>query len=101
MHHTQGNLCSRRDLERLPLEAFTSCIILADDAAEKDATDRDSQALSTLLLLRDIQMTRLQEANLLRSPDHKRRASVAARVEIKVSRRLPFEPGRCVSTVLP
>ena len=64
VHHTEGNLCSRRDLERLPMDRFTSCIILAneEDSQDLDATDRDSQALATLLLLRDIQTRRLQEA---------------------------------------
>ncbi|KAH8075624.1 hypothetical protein JL721_1638 [Aureococcus anophagefferens] len=31
VHHSCGNLCSRRDLERLPMGEFTSCIILAND----------------------------------------------------------------------
>lgn len=66
--HATGDLCSRRDLERLPLERFTSCIILADDAAEKSTTDKDSQALATLLLLRDIQNTRIREAREPLSP---------------------------------
>jgi hypothetical protein len=66
--HATGDLCSRRDLERLPLERFTSCIILADDAAEKNATDKDSQALATLLLLRDIQNTRIRNAREPLSP---------------------------------
>ena len=45
--HATGDLCSRRDLERLPLERFTSCIILADDAAEKNATDAVVQSILT------------------------------------------------------
>ncbi|KAJ1450332.1 hypothetical protein M885DRAFT_448106 [Pelagophyceae sp. CCMP2097] len=57
VHHTRGKLCSRRDLEKLPIRRFTSAIILANEDADVDATatDRDSQALATLLLLRDLQ----------------------------------------------
>jgi len=54
--HTCGLLCSRRDLEeKLPIHKLTSIIILADESDEIDATSKDSQALTTLLLLRDIQ----------------------------------------------
>ncbi|KAH8078178.1 hypothetical protein JL720_9856 [Aureococcus anophagefferens] len=60
VHHSCGNLCSRRDLERLPMGEFTSCIILANETVEATSTDRDSQALATLLLLRDIQTQRLR-----------------------------------------
>ena len=62
VHHSCGNLCSRRDLERLPMGEFTSCIILANETVEETSTDRDSQALATLLLLRDIQTQRLKDA---------------------------------------
>ena len=41
---------------------------LADDATEKNATDKDSQALATLLLLRDIQNTRIRNAREPLSP---------------------------------
>ena len=68
VHHSCGNLCSRRDLERLPMGEFTSCIILANETVEETSTDRDSQALATLLLLRDIQTQRLKDAPRPPSP---------------------------------
>lgn len=53
--HSQGLLCARRDLEMLPISELSSIVILADEDEALDATSKDSQALTTLLLLRDIQ----------------------------------------------
>ena len=62
--HQHGLLCSRRDLEeRLPIEKLTSIVILADESEDVDATSKDSQALTTLLLLRDIQTTGLKSSH--------------------------------------
>ncbi|KAH8088775.1 hypothetical protein JL720_6739 [Aureococcus anophagefferens] len=54
----EGLLCSRRDLEeKLPISSLSSIVILAEESEDLDATSKDSQALTTLLLLRDIQST--------------------------------------------
>ncbi|KAH8069616.1 hypothetical protein JL720_11916 [Aureococcus anophagefferens] len=58
VYHSEGLLCSRRDLEeKLPISSLSSIVILAEESEDLDATSKDSQALTTLLLLRDIQST--------------------------------------------
>ena len=58
VYHSEGILCSRRDLEeKLPISSLSSIVILAEESEDLDATSKDSQALTTLLLLRDIQST--------------------------------------------
>jgi hypothetical protein len=54
VHHC-GNSAVRKKLETLPIETFSSAMILADESRENDMLHSDSHALSTLLLLRDIQ----------------------------------------------
>lgn len=62
--HHGGNTSVRRKLEQLPIHAYQSCMIFADQAFETDAMHADSHSLATLLLFRDIQEQRkLQEAD--------------------------------------
>ncbi|XP_068660801.1 ion channel DMI1-like [Aristolochia californica] len=63
--HREGNAVIRRHLESLPLEAFDSILILADESLEDSVVQSDSRSLATLLLIRDIQSKRLPcgEAN--------------------------------------
>jgi len=58
--HHYGNTSVRRKLEELPVEAYSSCMIFADEAFESDSLHADSHSLATLLLFRDIQSQRLQ-----------------------------------------
>ena len=55
LQHKVGDLCSRRNLQSLPLSEFNSIIILADEGSTSDITDKDSRALATLLLIRNLQ----------------------------------------------
>lgn len=66
----EGDPVDRRRLEQLHPERFSSILILADDSASVAATvgknlepasiaDADSRCLASLLLLRDIQSTRM------------------------------------------
>jgi len=52
---------ARRHFERLPLEDFTSCMIVADEESEDDLMNSDSQCIQTLLLIRDVQMKRKEQ----------------------------------------
>lgn len=58
VHHF-GNTSVRRQLDKLPLETFTSGMIFAESAFELDPMYADSHSLATLLLLRDIQVARV------------------------------------------
>jgi len=58
LQHHYGNQVVRKCLESLPVEEFDSVLILADQSSDYDATYSDSRALSTLLLIRDIQAKR-------------------------------------------
>lgn len=49
---------ARRHFETLPLENFTSCLIVADEELEEDLINSDSLCIQTLLLVRDVQMKR-------------------------------------------
>lgn len=49
---------ARRHFEKLPLEQFDSVIIVADEEAEEDLMNSDSICIQTLLMIRDVQMTR-------------------------------------------
>lgn len=53
--HSVGS--ARRHLEKmeLPLNEFSSCLIVADESKAEDPMDSDSLCISTLLLIRDIQ----------------------------------------------
>ena len=66
--HVEGDLCSRRNLESLPLATFNSIVILADEESSSDITDKDSRALATLLLIRNIQ-TEMMKESTRRSPE--------------------------------
>ncbi|KAJ6928038.1 hypothetical protein NC651_011904 [Populus alba x Populus x berolinensis] len=57
--HREGNAVIKRHLESLPLETFDSILILADESLEDSIVHSDSRSLATLLLIRDIQLTRL------------------------------------------
>jgi len=52
--HEVGNPVLRRHLERMPLETFSSILILADEAFETNMQTADSRSLASLLLIRDI-----------------------------------------------
>jgi len=54
--HHEGH--ARRHFEKLPLEQFTSCMIVADEESEDDLMNSDSICIQTLLLVRDVQMNR-------------------------------------------
>ena len=62
LYHFEGNSAVRRHLEALPIQDYTSAMILTDSEREHDSMQADSHSLATLLLLRDIQATRLAEA---------------------------------------
>jgi len=57
--HHYGNTSARRELDRLPIEQFTSCLVVADEMLEKDLMGSDSHCITTLLLVRDIQDIRV------------------------------------------
>lgn len=61
--HFYANTCNRRDLEALPIDRYTSCMVLADVAFEDDTMRSDSHSLSTLLCIRDIRAARMPEAD--------------------------------------
>jgi hypothetical protein len=69
LHH-EGNPVARKNLEALPVEVYSSVIILADQTLELSIMDSDSATLATLLLVRDIQARREKEyaLNGLKSP---------------------------------
>lgn len=69
IHHF-GNTAIRRHLEGVPLDTFTSMMILADQSREDDIMHSDSHSLASLLLLRDLQM-RLYEQNTRTSSQRK------------------------------
>ena len=50
-----GNTAVRRHLEKLPIEDYSSAMIMADEDNEADLMHSDSHTLATLLLFRDIQ----------------------------------------------
>jgi len=54
VHHV-GNTAVRRYLDLLPLETYTSIMILCDFQRELDILNSDSHSLATILLLRNLQ----------------------------------------------
>lgn len=56
LKHFKGS--ARRHFEKLKLEEFTSCMIVADEESEDDLMNSDSQCIQKLLLIRDVQMKR-------------------------------------------
>lgn len=61
LHHHIGNPAFRRSLEALPLERFSSVLILSDESLEHDSMHSDSACLASLLLTRHIQELRFFE----------------------------------------
>ena len=65
----QGDPVDRQSLEQLRPESFSSILILADDTevwnmgSGANITDADSRCLASLLLLRDIQSSRMHFNN--------------------------------------
>ncbi len=53
VHHF-GNSAIRKDLTAMPMDTFTSGVILADESREHDMLHSDSHTLASLLLLRDL-----------------------------------------------
>jgi hypothetical protein len=53
--HYCGRTASRKVLQTLPVQKYTSVMILSDEACEDDVMSSDSNTLATLLLLRNIQ----------------------------------------------
>ncbi|KAK9704972.1 hypothetical protein RND81_07G024200 [Saponaria officinalis] len=66
--HRVGNAVIRRHLQGLPLEAFDSILILADESLEDSVVHSDSRCLATLLLIRDIQSKRMPYIGTKSSP---------------------------------
>jgi len=64
LHHYFGITSSRRHLERLPVEDYTSCLIVADELFEQDLMHSDSHNITTLLLMRNMQSKRHPSARL-------------------------------------
>jgi Trk K+ transport system NAD-binding subunit len=56
IEHHYGNTSVRRNLDALPIDTYTSCMIFADQMYEDDTMYADSHSLATLLLIRDIQV---------------------------------------------
>ncbi|OQR83152.1 ion channel [Achlya hypogyna] len=60
--HQYGNTAIRRHVDQLPLEMYTSVMILGDQSRETDILHSDSHSLSTVLLLRGLQAARRRKA---------------------------------------
>jgi hypothetical protein len=54
LNHVVGNPILRRDLDKLRLQAFSSVLILADEALESNMSSADSRSLASLFLIRDL-----------------------------------------------
>lgn len=55
-------------MNRLPLETFSSVLVLAEEETEGNTLHADSNSLATLLLVRDLQTERKTESNKLNKP---------------------------------
>jgi hypothetical protein len=53
--HLLGNSAIYKSLEAIPIDTYTSTMILADESRESDMVHCDSHTLSSLLLIRDLQ----------------------------------------------
>jgi hypothetical protein len=53
--HWYGNSAIKRHLNAVPLDEFSTIMILADESRENDMMHSDSHSLSSLLLIRDLQ----------------------------------------------
>ncbi|EQC38472.1 hypothetical protein SDRG_04180 [Saprolegnia diclina VS20] len=61
LKHHVGNTSVRRYLEPLPLEAYTSIMVLCDYQRERDILNSDSHSLATVLLLRNLQKNKKEQ----------------------------------------
>jgi len=61
IRHLVGNPCIRRHLEEAPVEEYTSVLILSDESRETEIMQSDSACLATLVLIRAIQVKRLED----------------------------------------
>ena len=57
--HWYGNSAIKRHLNAVPLDEFSTIMILADESRENDMMHSDSHSLSSLLLIRDLQKLKL------------------------------------------
>jgi len=55
--HWEGS--ARRHFKHLPADEFTSCLIVADETRQDDPLSSDNQIIATLLLVRNVQMSKL------------------------------------------
>jgi hypothetical protein len=55
VHHL-GNSAIRKDLAAMPMDTYTSAMLLADESREHDMLYSDSHTLASLLLVRDLQL---------------------------------------------
>ncbi|CAK4086154.1 unnamed protein product [Aphanomyces euteiches] len=60
--HQFGNSAIRRHVDMLPLEEYTSVMVLGDQSRETDILHSDSHSLSTVLLIRGLQSARKKRA---------------------------------------
>eukprot|EP00697_Spironema_sp_BW2_P008467 gnl/Spiro4/23068_TR11402_c0_g1_i1.p1 gnl/Spiro4/23068_TR11402_c0_g1~~gnl/Spiro4/23068_TR11402_c0_g1_i1.p1 ORF type:complete len:804 (-),score=207.48 gnl/Spiro4/23068_TR11402_c0_g1_i1:121-2532(-) len=65
--HVVGNPVLRRHLEQVPIHAFNSVTILAEEKYENDMSTADSRSLASLLLIRDIQAKAMERMELERT----------------------------------
>ncbi len=61
IEHYHGNPATRRHLEQLEIEAYSSVMIVADVNRDNNVMASDSHSLASLLLIRNIQKQRLGE----------------------------------------
>lgn len=59
MQHFVGSSTVRRVMDQLSVADYTVGMVVAEEAHEQNAMNADSHSMSTLLLLRDIQMSGL------------------------------------------
>jgi len=59
--HTVGDPKVRKHVNRLPLETFSSVLVLAEEETEGNTLHADSNSLATLLLVRDLQTERKEK----------------------------------------
>ena len=70
--HWCGNSAIKRHLEPVPLEEYSTVMILADQSRENDMMHSDSHSLSSLLLIRDLQkLKRAAKRKALMGGSHK------------------------------
>ena len=63
VHHHVGSPVLSRCVEQLPIERFTSAVIMTDasDTGNSDTINSDSQCLAALMLLRGMQVARMRQ----------------------------------------